>query len=63
MEYLDNLYEFGINAGALGGKTIGAGGGGVFMFYVPYKFQKKFYYGLNLSFRIFFYIILFEFHP
>ena len=39
---LDNLYEFGINAGALGGKTIGAGGGGVFMFYVPYKFQKKF---------------------
>ena len=39
---LDDLYEYGINAGALGGKTIGAGGGGVFMFYVPSKIQKKF---------------------
>lgn len=39
---LDDLYEYGINAGALGGKTIGAGGGGVFMFYVPLKIQKKF---------------------
>ena len=39
---LDNLYEHGIRAGALGGKIIGAGGGGVFMFYVPINNQKKF---------------------
>ena len=39
---LDNLYEYGISAGAFGGKTIGAGGGGVFMFYVPLKHQKTF---------------------
>ena len=39
---LDNLYEHGIRAGALGGKIIGAGGGGVFMFYVPINKKKKF---------------------
>ncbi len=39
---LDNLYEYAIKSGALGGKTIGAGGGGIFMFYVPKKHQKKF---------------------
>lgn len=31
---IDNLYEKGINAGALGGKLLGAGGGGFLLFYV-----------------------------
>ena len=32
---LDNIYECAIDAGALGGKILGAGGGGYFLFYVP----------------------------
>ena len=32
---LDLLYEKGIQAGALGGKLLGAGGGGFMIFYVP----------------------------
>lgn len=32
---LDGIYDAAINAGALGGKIIGAGGGGYFMFYCP----------------------------
>lgn len=32
---IDSLYECGIKAGALGGKLLGAGGGGFLLFYVP----------------------------
>lgn len=32
--YIDNLYEKALSAGALGGKLLGAGGGGFFLFYV-----------------------------
>ena len=32
---IDALYEKGITAGALGGKLLGAGGGGFLLFYVP----------------------------
>lgn len=32
---LDDIYEAGIRAGALGGKLLGAGGGGFMLFYVP----------------------------
>ncbi len=32
---IDDLYEKGIRAGALGGKLLGAGGGGFLIFYVP----------------------------
>ena len=32
---IDLLYEQGIRAGALGGKLLGAGGGGFLVFYVP----------------------------
>ena len=39
---IDELYEFGIRNGALGGKLLGAGGAGFFLFYVPNKFQSKF---------------------
>ena len=32
---IDAIYEKGVRAGALGGKLLGAGGGGFFVFYVP----------------------------
>lgn len=32
---LDEIYEYAMNNGALGGKLLGAGGGGFFLFYVP----------------------------
>ena len=37
-----NIYNNAINKGALGGKLLGAGGGGFFLFYVPYFRQKNF---------------------
>ena len=36
---LDTIYERAITAGALGGKILGAGGGGYFLFYVPKEKQ------------------------
>lgn len=36
---IDSLYDKGINAGALGGKLLGAGGGGFLVFYVPKEKQ------------------------
>ena len=38
-EHLDGIYEGALQSGALGGKLLGAGGGGFFVFYVP-PFQK-----------------------
>lgn len=42
---IDDIYNFAIKCGALGGKVMGAGGGGHFMFYVPpekhLSFRKK----------------------
>lgn len=32
---IDSIYEAGLSAGALGGKLLGAGGGGFMLFYVP----------------------------
>lgn len=40
---LDEFYNNAINTGALGGKMLGAGGGGFFLFYVPKKNQAKFF--------------------
>lgn len=37
---LDMIYEKARHAGALGGKLLGAGGGGFFVFYVPQEYQK-----------------------
>ena len=37
---IDSIYETGIKSGALGGKLLGAGGGGFMLFYVPSKKQK-----------------------
>ena len=36
---LDRIYECAVVAGALGGKILGAGGGGYFLFYVPKEKQ------------------------
>ena len=39
---IDEIYNNAINKGAIGGKLLGAGGGGFFLFYVPYFRQKNF---------------------
>ena len=39
---IDYLYNEGLKQGALGGKLLGAGGGGFFVFYVPKDKQKNF---------------------
>ena len=39
---IDKLYEKGINAGASGGKLLGAGAGGFILFYVKNKYKKTF---------------------
>ena len=39
---IDDIYNFALKKGALGGKLLGAGGGGFFLLYVPYERQKKF---------------------
>jgi D-glycero-alpha-D-manno-heptose-7-phosphate kinase len=39
---LDEIYNYGIKSGATGGKILGAGGGGIFLFYVPKKNHKNF---------------------
>lgn len=40
-ENIDILYERGIKAGALGGKLLGAGGGGFLIFYVPQECRQN----------------------
>ncbi|HEY4182054.1 MAG TPA: hypothetical protein VGM90_34665 [Kofleriaceae bacterium] len=39
--YLDELYDAARNSGAIGGKLLGAGGGGFFLFYTPFMKQGK----------------------
>lgn len=38
---IDSIYQRGIEAGAIGGKLLGAGGGGFFIFYVPVSKQEE----------------------
>jgi len=38
---IDSIYEAGLSAGALGGKLLGAGGGGFILFYVKKNKQNK----------------------
>ena len=40
--HIDAIYDSALKRGALGGKLLGAGGGGFLMFYVPYYKQKNF---------------------
>jgi len=39
---IDDLYNFALKNGALGGKLLGAGGGGFMLLYIPHQKQKKF---------------------
>ena len=39
-DYIDDIYNGALSNGAIGGKLLGAGGGGYFIFYVP-PFKKK----------------------
>ena len=38
---IDEQYEYAMKAGALGGKLLGAGGGGFLLFYVPEEKQES----------------------
>lgn len=40
-DILDQIYRTAMRYGALGGKLLGAGGGGFFIFYVPEERQEK----------------------
>ena len=40
---IDHLYNLAIRHGALGGKLLGAGGGGFLLLYMHPKFRKKFF--------------------
>ncbi len=44
---IDKIYDKGINAGAIGGKLLGAGGRGYMLFYCEQKHQKKLRDALN----------------
>ena len=39
-QHINDLYAKGLESGALGGKLLGAGGGGFLLFYVPPEKQK-----------------------
>lgn len=47
--FVDEMYELAIRKGALGGKLLGAGGGGFLLFYVPEKRQQEVRTALNLT--------------
>lgn len=40
-DYFDTIYQTAMDAGALGGKLLGAGGGGFFIFYVPQEYRNS----------------------
>ena len=39
---IDSTYDYGINNGALGGKLLGAGGGGFILFTEPEQSKKRY---------------------
>ena len=44
---IDNIYNLGIKSGALGGKILGAGGGGFIIFYAEEEYHNKIIEALN----------------
>jgi len=48
-DYIDELYECAIKNGAVGGKLLGAGGGGFFLFYCEKEKQKQLKEALGLE--------------
>lgn len=53
---IDHMYESGIRAGALGGKLLGAGGGGFLLFFVPQERQTTFREQMKEYFEVPFHI-------
>ena len=56
-ELIDNIYNLALKSGSSGGKLLGAGGGGFFLFYVPEvthdKFKSNFLKkNLNINFNL-----------
>ena len=47
--FVDETYDLAIRKGAVGGKLLGAGGGGFLLFYVPEKRQQEVRAALNLT--------------
>ena len=47
-DYIDNMYEEAKKYGAIGGKILGAGGGGYMLLYIPSKDKNNF---LNSDFN------------
>ena len=47
-DLIDNWYSHAINAGAIGGKLIGAGGGGFLLFLTPLERQNYVMDALNV---------------
>jgi D-glycero-alpha-D-manno-heptose-7-phosphate kinase len=50
---IDEIYDYGLKIGALGGKLLGAGGGGYLLFYVPNNKQEKFRQDMKLKELVF----------
>jgi D-glycero-alpha-D-manno-heptose-7-phosphate kinase len=44
---INNMYERALRYGALGGKILGAGGGGFMLLFVPPKHQNRVRHGLK----------------
>lgn len=44
---VDEIYEYALSNGALGGKLLGAGGGGYLLLYSPQNFQRRLIANLN----------------
>jgi D-glycero-alpha-D-manno-heptose-7-phosphate kinase len=44
---INDIYNKALKSGALGGKLLGAGGGGFFLFYIPFEKQKFFIKSLS----------------
>ena len=49
--FIDNMYNMGIKNGAIGGKLLGAGGGGFLLFYTPSKNKVRFQNEMNKKYR------------
>ncbi len=47
--FVDEMYDLAIRKGAVGGKLLGAGGGGFLLFYVPENRQQEVRTALNLT--------------
>lgn len=49
---IEKIYEKGLTAGALGGKLLGAGGGGFFLFYIPDNKRNSFLSAFEKDYKL-----------